>query len=119
MKCWLIRNQKFLKQVLTSFLSVADDGFPLTRLPAEWEGWIANQGELSPIRHLMTPSYDPNTGRWTKKPGGKSIDDMYYACMFCEASYYLWLTQDTGSETTIRSGSLAFVKKRKSKNRRR
>jgi len=119
MKCWLIRNQKFLKQVLTSFLSVADDGFPLTRLPAEWEGWIANQGELSPIRHLMTPSYDPNTGRWAKKPGGKSIDDMYYACMFCEASYYLWLTQDTGSETTIRSGSLAFVKKRKSKNRRR
>lgn len=121
--CWFIRNEKFLRQVLSSFLCLAEDGFPLMRLPETWTRWLLNQGELSPVRHLMTPSYDPSTGKWAKKPGGKSIDDLYYACMFCESAFYMWLTRGDiggiGEHSTVATGTLAMVSRRKKKNQRR
>jgi hypothetical protein len=89
--CWFIRNGKFLKQVLNSFLILADDGGPLYRLPPLWEQWLANTAsERSPIRHLMAPSHDPATGEWFRGEG--NVDDLYYAAMFCEAAFYIKLT---------------------------
>lgn len=88
---WFIRNGKFLKQVLTSFLTLAPDGAPLYRLPPPWEQWLANtSSERSPVRHLMAPSHDPATGEWFRGEG--NIDDLYYAAMFCEAAFYIKLT---------------------------
>lgn len=87
--CWDIRSEKFLKQVLMNFALFADDGYPLYRLPQDWEKWVGLTTERSPLRHLSGPSYDPATGKW--KRGEGNIDDLYYAAMFCEAAFYLWL----------------------------
>ena len=88
--CWFIRNGKFLKQVLSSFLTLADDGAPLYRLPPTWEQWLTNiSSERSPVRHLMAPSHDPATGAWLRGEG--HIDDLYYAAMLCEAAFYIKL----------------------------
>ncbi|PZV05771.1 MAG: hypothetical protein DCF32_10675 [Leptolyngbya sp.] len=87
---WFIRNGKFLKQVLTSFLTLAPDGAPLYRLPPAWSQWLSNtSSERSPIRHLMAPSHDPSTGEWFRGEG--NVDDIYYAAMFCEAAFYIKL----------------------------
>lgn len=91
--CWLIRNSKFLKQVLVSFLGSDDDGEPLYRLPDSWEQWLSNvTSERSPLRHLMAPSHDPSTGEWFRGEG--NVDDLYYAAMFCEAAFYIRLTAE-------------------------
>ena len=88
--CWQLRNEKFLKQVLDAFLK-SENGHPLYRLPGEWRKWLGNPSERSPLSHLMGPSYDPASGRWSRGKGG--IDDLYYALMFCEAAFYLQLTE--------------------------
>ena len=45
--------------------------------------------ERSPLRHLAGPSYDPGSGKWRRGEG--NIDDLFYAAMFCEAAFYLYL----------------------------
>ena len=95
--CWQLRNEKFLKQVLDAFLRTTDDGHPLYRLPPEWRKWLGNPSERSPLAHLMGPSYDPASGKWSRGKGG--IDDLYYALMFAEAAFYLQLTEKrTGTQ---------------------
>ena len=89
--CWYIRNEKFLKQVLNGFVLNDEHGYPLYRLPEEWEKWLGTPTERSPIKHLMGPSYDNETGKW--KRGKGNMDDLYYALMFCEAAFYLSLTE--------------------------
>jgi hypothetical protein len=87
---WFIRNGKFLKQVLTGFLTMAPDGAPLYRLPPTWTQWLNNtSSERSPVRHLMAPSHDPSSGEWFRGEG--NVDDLYYAAMFCEAAFYIKL----------------------------
>jgi hypothetical protein len=88
-ECWAIANGKFLKQVLNTFLLTDASGYPLQRLPSDWDMWLSNKSEISPLRHLSGPSYDPNTGRWSRGQGG--IDDLYYANMFTQAAFYIWL----------------------------
>lgn len=97
--CWQIRNEKFLKQVLTNFVTLAADGYQLYRLPADWEKWVGMTTERSPLRHLCGPSYDPDTGKW--KRGDGNIDDLYYAAMFCEAAFYLQLIGQTKSANWV------------------
>lgn len=110
--CWLIRNEKFLKQVLTSFMLTWTDGFPLIRLPEEWNKWMKNNSELSPVRHLTGPSYDRDSGKWKRGPG--NIDDLYYSAMFCEAAFYMWLSTDLShKKKTLLPGSLGVVRKQK------
>lgn len=87
---WDIRNEKFLKSVLLNFASRStEDDLPLYRLPEAWRNWLGMTTERSPIRHLTGPSYDTGTGRW--KRGDGNVDDIYYAAMFAEAAFYLWL----------------------------
>lgn len=83
--CWKIRNEKFLKQVLSSFL------LEKFHLPPEWEKWVGNKSERSPMLHLTSPSFNPATGKW--KRGKNNLDDLYYAAMFCEAAFFIWMTQ--------------------------
>ena len=85
--CHFLRQEDFLKQVLLSFVLADQDGYPLYRLPKEWEKWVGNPSERSPLVHLQGPSYDPETGKW--KRGAGNIDDLYYALMFAEACFYM------------------------------
>lgn len=89
--CWGIANEKFLKLTLNSFALTAIDGYPLNRVPKDWERWIGVKSEMSPIRQLTGPKYDPNSGRWTRGDG--NIDDLFYACMFTQAAFYLYLSR--------------------------
>lgn len=99
--CWNLRAERFLKAVLL--------GFTMNRysLPNEWDKWLGMMGnERSPITHLMGPSYDPASGKW--KRGKNNVDDLYYAAMFCEAAFYLYLenhltdnTFDVGEERGV------------------
>jgi hypothetical protein len=93
--CWHIRQEDFLKQVLAGFLLQAADGHGLYRMPSDWERWIGVNSERSPLVHLMAPSCDPATGRW--KRAANHVDHLYYALMFCEAAFYIWLTQNKQS----------------------
>lgn len=95
-KAWLINNEKFLKQVLNIFHLTDDEGHPLIRIPLEWEKWLGNPSELSPLRHLTSPSYDPDTGQWRRTD---NCDDLYYSLMFCEAAFYIWLTEKAKNST--------------------
>lgn len=90
--CWGIRSSKFLKQVKDCFYINYDDGYPLARLPANWENWLNFPSEISPIRHLTSVSYDPSTGRF-ERPIDHN-DDMYFAWMFCEVSFYLNIVEN-------------------------
>ena len=88
-ECWNIRNQKFIQAVVDGFLTAADDGSPLYRLPTNWESWLGKNTERSPIRHLCAPYRDPVRG-WQRAKDG--IDDLFYALVFAEAAFYLHLT---------------------------
>ena len=88
-ECWNIRNEKFIQAVVDGFLTAADDGHPLYRLPTEWESWIGKNTERSPIRHLCAPHRDPVRG-WQRAKDG--IDDLFFALVFAEAAFYLHLT---------------------------
>lgn len=87
-ECWNIRNQKFIQAVVDGFLTAADDGAPLYRLPDNWESWIGKNTERSPIRHLCAPYRDPVKG-WQRAKDG--IDDLFFALVFAEAAFYLHL----------------------------
>jgi hypothetical protein len=87
-RCWMIRNEKFMGQVLEGFLLKAPDGYPLYRLPIDWERWIGNPSENSPLRHLSGPYRDPD-GQWRRGKG--NVDDLYFATVFVEAAFYIKL----------------------------
>jgi hypothetical protein len=97
--CWGLRNDKFLTQVLNSFLSLDSEGFPLQALPHDWERWLVIDAEASPVRQLLSPLFDRKREKWVRPDGN---DDIFYACMFAEAAYYLWL-QGYGSNSFNRS----------------
>lgn len=82
-KCWKLRNEKFLKDVLHGFL------MNKYHLPSDWQMWIGKPTERSPLVHLTAPSFDPTTGKW-KRPKNH-VDDLYYAAMFCEVAFYIHL----------------------------
>jgi hypothetical protein len=86
--CWDIRNGKFMDAVLEGFLLPAPDGDPLYRLPSEWEKWVGNPSDLSPLVHLVGPSKDSD-GLWSR-PGSK-VDDLFFGCVFAEAGFYIKL----------------------------
>lgn len=89
--CWNIRNEKFLQSVLEGFLLLAPDGYPLFRLPAEWEIWNNKPNdERSPLVHLCAPWRD-NDNKWHR--GKDNVDDLYYAFLFSEVAFYLQLTE--------------------------
>lgn len=96
--CWLIRNEKFLKQVLTNF-SLTWEGNPLYRLPRAWQRWEGNPSEASPLIHLQGPRLDPDSGRWERGPG--NVDDLYYAAMFSEAALHLYLSTKRSKAQTV------------------
>lgn len=85
--CWKIRRERFLNDVLQGFIALADDGYPLYRLPESWESWISinKKNDLSPVQHLMgiNKSFDGKT--WEKK--GKC--DLYVALSLAEAAFYI------------------------------
>lgn len=86
--CWAIRNDKFLTQTLNSFIARDGERMPLQCLPKEWEKWLVINAEASPVRQLMSPIFDRKKEKWVRPDGN---DDLYYACMFSEAAFYLWL----------------------------
>ena len=88
-ECWNIRNEKFIQAVVDGFLTAANDGLPLYRLPANWEQWLGKNTERSPIRHLCAPYRNPVKG-WQRAKDG--IDDLFFALVFAEAAFYLHLT---------------------------
>lgn len=89
--CWNFRNEKFLQSVLEGFLLLADDGYPLYRLPLEWEKWkTRSNDERSPLLHLSAPWRD-SENRWHR--GKDNVDDLYYAFLFSEVALYLHLTE--------------------------
>lgn len=96
-ECWDIRNEKFMQAVVDGFLTLADDGYPIYRLPFDWENWLGKNTERSPIRHLCAPYRDPVKG-WQRAKDG--IDDLFFALVFAEAAFYLHLT----NTITYRSG---------------
>ena len=96
--CWNIRNSKFLKQVKNTFLLKHSDGYPLMRLPPEWEKWENNPTEMSPIRHLTAITYNNEVGMFVRPQD--HVDDYYFAIAFMEVAFYLKLT---GNESYISS----------------
>lgn len=86
--CWKIRNEKFLKSVMNCFLSEYQDGYPLVKLPNDWENYLNDNSERSPVYHFLnSPEYDPITGKWERQEN--HVDDLYYAFAFCEAAFYI------------------------------
>lgn len=82
-KCWKFRNEKFLKSVLDGFVT------QMYSLPEDWEQWLGKRTERSPFVHLTAPSYEPSSGKWNRPQN--HIDDLYYAAMFCEVAFYIYL----------------------------
>ena len=87
-KCWQIRNVKFMSAVLEGFLFRAEDDHALYRLPPEWDQWVGNPSDMSPLTHLSGPWRDAN-GQWHR--GQNNVDDIFFACVFLEAAFYLKL----------------------------
>jgi hypothetical protein len=100
--CWKIRNSKFLKAVRNAFLTTID-GEPIYRLPTAWEKWEGNlTNDLNPLKHLLSPQYDPATDRWTRSDD--HVDDLYYAAMFAEVALYLYLQRNPAPKRYSISG---------------
>lgn len=91
--CYKIRYEKYMRAVLNGFLTSDElDGYPLYRLPQEWEKWTNQLGnERSPLKHLMGPSYVPETGKWERAKD--HVDDIYFACHFAEFAFALYLEE--------------------------
>ena len=89
---WKIRNEKFLKQVQTIFITDWEDGYPLVQLPQSWEKYLSDNTENSPIRHLTAPRYDPEERKWVRPDD--HVDDLYYACAFCEAAFFIAIEKE-------------------------
>ncbi|MEM8610446.1 MAG: phage terminase large subunit family protein [Cyanobacteria bacterium P01_H01_bin.105] len=105
--CILIRNEKFLRQVMTGFFLVAEDGAPLVRLPDDWTRWIASPTERSPLRHYMGVKCDPESGKWEKADA--NANGLYYAHMFAEAALYVWLSQGGEGGSAGEGGNGGYV----------
>lgn len=105
-KAWFINNSKFLKQVINVFLLGDENGDPLVRCPESWQTWLNNPSEMSPIRHLTAPSYDPDTGLF--KRGDGNVDDIFYSMMFSQAAFYIWLTEK--AKNSVFAAGLGKVK---------
>ena len=84
-KCWQIRNVKFMSAVLEGFLLRAEDEHSLYRLPSEWDQWVGNPSDMSPLIHLSAPWRDAD-GQWHR--GQNNVDDIFFACVFLEAAFY-------------------------------
>lgn len=104
--CWQIRNEKFLELVLEGFMNKID-GHSLYRLPKSWQRWVGNPSDASPLVHLMGPYRDLN-GEWFRGKG--NIDDMYMACAFAEAAFYLKLLMPK-PDYTIRTAGVRPVRR--------
>lgn len=97
--CWKIRNEKFLKQVQTLFITPFTDGGSLIRLPLEWERWYGDNSERSPFRHLKALEYKPESGKWERP--NDHIDDIYFAASFSEAAFYIYMEDKISMEQYI------------------
>lgn len=91
--CWKIHNERFLRQILTNFTLKDEFDEPITRLPDSWDKWITNNSDISPLRHLMSPRYNPENGKWERTD---HIDDLYYAFMFCEVAFSIKINKPRG-----------------------
>ena len=98
--CWKIRSEKFMKQVLYGF-TLSHQGYPLYRCPDSWEQWLHNPNERSPIKHLCSPSYNPETGLWVR--AADHVDDIFYAFHFCEAAFAIFLRDHTSKVLSDRA----------------
>jgi hypothetical protein len=106
-KCWKFRNEKFLFQLINSFLTChPDDGFPLARLPDSFDRWISMPTDVSPLRHMLSIYYDPYTNKWGSRD---PHNDLAYASMFMELSFYLYLTKQI--KNSYVPGALTTVEK--------
>ena len=108
--CWDIRNEKFLKSVLNGFV-LALNSYSLYRLPASWDRYLSTlKSDRNPLKHLMAVSFAPNTGKWERPIN--HVDDIYFAAMFAEAAFYLWLTEQWNIDDGISIGVLQEVRSR-------
>jgi hypothetical protein len=104
---WKFRNEKFLTQFMNSFItSHKGDGWPLARLPNNFEKWIHVPTDASPLMHLQAIYYDPYTDKWMSR---NPNNDLAYASMFMEVAFYLNLTQSM--DNTYVAGNLVTVEK--------
>ena len=93
--CYLIDNQGFQTKVLNNFLLLAEDGYPLYRLPEVWQRWYSMpSAEKSPLRHLTAPKRDPIKRRWSRPTD--NIDDLWFAAADAEVALMLWLLRSRG-----------------------
>lgn len=84
-KCYKLRYERYMRAVTLNF------SVKRVRLPDHWDKWITNKSELSPIRHLMAVSYDPQTGKWQRPKD--HVDDLFYAFIFCESAFEIYLSK--------------------------
>lgn len=103
--CFKARNERFLSQVLLSFVTLAPDGFPLARLPKELEKWIHVPIESSPLKQLQNVRLEPTTGKWVKV----GQDHTYHACLYLEICLYHYLT--VGADSSYTPGNLVTIEK--------
>ena len=105
LKIYQLRNEKFLGQVMNSFITAhPDDGYPLSRLPEHFSMWLHTPTESSPIRQLCSIKYDPYAEKFKKTDGN---DHAFYSCNFLEAMLYIYLTEDVSNAYV--AGSLCTV----------
>lgn len=86
--CWFVRNQKFQDIILENFLEIAEDGYCLYRLPEAWNKHLNSKSDLSPFKHLTSPTRDPETDRWIRAADGN--DDLFYSFLFMEVAFYIY-----------------------------
>lgn len=65
------------------------NAFALGRYSVPNWSHIPQKSERSPVRHLMAPRIDPETGWWSRPRD--HIDDLFFAAMFFEAAFYRWV----------------------------
>lgn len=91
--CVKISHRKFGRNLITGFSRFNGDGQPLYQF-ASTVDWIRTASrELSPMRHLSSVVYDPETGI-LKRPIDH-VDHYFFATLFCEAAFSYFLEFDT------------------------
>ena len=86
--CWFVRNQKFQDLIFENFVEMAEDGSCLYRLPEVWNKHLTSKSDLSPFKHLTSPTRDPETDRWVRAADGN--DDLFYSFLFLEVAFYIY-----------------------------
>jgi hypothetical protein len=86
--CWFVRNQKFQDLILENFIELAEDGYSPYRLPEIWNKQLASKSDLSPFKHLTSPTRDPETDKWVRAADGN--DDLFYSFLFLEVAFYIY-----------------------------